>query len=546
LRAARFALWGFVLLTGFALLGAERGATIRAELVGARVLLMQGNGPAAERVFARYQRWPVFARTALAGLALSRALAGDASRAGHAAPEEIRAFDPVQLMDGAWRAGRLEPVRALGVVAEAAGVPLASVYRAAVALERGQDERARSLLRAEPVLFASRGLGREIGRVFALRDAGAAAIVRDRRGELVGHRTRDGGLAVAEGIDPAWIPDPEATAVAQAPPAPGLRLALDLDLTRLALESLGPYRGSIVLLDPRTGGILAAVSDPRTAHERGMPFLTERREPASIAKIITAAAALRAGFDPDAMISAMTCTGHERFGRGIVWCSYAAGHLSGLDQALAVSCNTAFAHLGRAVGREALLAEYRRWGFGGGPESLLGSAGRIVAPAGDDRQLADLSIGLEASDITPLHAALLAAVMADDGAMPEPILVEAVQGPLGREPRSLPRPPARPILDAASRTRLLQAMRAVAVYGTAAAIAPPGFPVAMKTGTGATPHLGYHANYVGVGPMPDPTLAFCVRITHEPNSHYVSRAAREVLGALLAGLGARTPARACR
>ena len=82
-------------------------------------------------------------------------------------------------------------------------------------------------------------------------------------------------------------------------------------------------------------------------------------------------------------------------------------------------------------------------------------------------------------------------------------------------------------------------MQAVTLYGTAAGVAPDNFPVAMKTGTGATPHLGYHANYVGVGPLPRPTVAFCVRITHEPNSHYVSRAAREVLGTLLAGLATR-------
>jgi hypothetical protein len=62
----------------------------------------------------------------------------------------------------------------------------------------------------------------------------------------------------------------------------------------------------------------------------------------------------------------------------------------------------------------------------------------------------------------------------------------------------------------------------------------------MKTGTGATWHLGYHANYIGVGPWPGPGIAFCVRITHEPSSGRVTRAARQVLGALLEGL-ARTP-----
>ena len=99
---------------------------------------------------------------------------------------------------------------------------------------------------------------------------------------------------------------------------------------------------------------------------------------------------------------------------------------------------------------------------------------------------------------------------------------------------------ARDVIDPAWLPLLGRAMEAVAEYGTAAGVAPVDFPVAMKTGTGATWHLGYHANYIGVGPWPEPRIAFCVRITHEPSSGRVTRAARQVLGALLEGL-ARYP-----
>jgi cell division protein FtsI/penicillin-binding protein 2 len=73
--------------------------------------------------------------------------------------------------------------------------------------------------------------------------------------------------------------------------------------------------------------------------------------------------------------------------------------------------------------------------------------------------------------------------------------------------------------------------------GTADGAAPPTFPVAMKTGTAATPRLGYHVNYIGVGPMPDPKVAFCVRVTHLGSSPTVNAAAREVLRLLLTRLG---------
>ncbi|HEX9189079.1 MAG TPA: penicillin-binding transpeptidase domain-containing protein, partial [Vicinamibacteria bacterium] len=81
--------------------------------------------------------------------------------------------------------------------------------------------------------------------------------------------------------------------------------------------------------------------------------------------------------------------------------------------------------------------------------------------------------------------------------------------------------------------RLWKAMEAVSSSGTGAGLAPPGFPVAMKTGTAAEHRLGYHVNYIGFGPLPEPTLAFCVRVTHEPTSPAVTRAAREVTRRLL-------------
>ena len=82
-------------------------------------------------------------------------------------------------------------------------------------------------------------------------------------------------------------------------------------------------------------------------------------------------------------------------------------------------------------------------------------------------------------------------------------------------------------------------MEAVATFGTGASLAPRGFALAMKTGTAAEPGRGYHVNYIGMGPLPHPTLAFCVRVTNERNSPAVTRAAREVTGRLLAALAER-------
>ena len=184
--------------------------------------------------------------------------------------------------------------------------------------------------------------------------------------------------------------------------------------------------------------MLAAVSDERTAAAERAAAFTQRREPASIAKLLTAAAAYRAGLDADAEIADMTCAGVERYGGQPFWCAFPAGPLEGLDHALALSCNTAFANLGTRLGAERMIQEYRRWGFDARQDELLGAAGRVHRAPHTPLEVADLSVGLELADVTPLHAALLAAVVANDGRLAEPRLVTGACGPLGLHDETLP------------------------------------------------------------------------------------------------------------
>jgi hypothetical protein len=550
----RLLLWGLVPLVAAAALAAVRLAQARATLEEARTLLLAGEIDRAAADFARLRRVPFLRARAEAGWALAQALTGG-DPGGTLSAEGLSPFDARALLDLARRTRPPGARRALATLLERSGERRAALDLAVLELDSGHDGAARRRVDQDPALFAPRGLGREVVTVLDLRQAGPVTIVRDRSGRLLGHRDGRGALVLAEEVDPALVPDAlrgaelaPAVLAAAAPSAsaddpaanvnpPGLRVSLDLELQRLALTALGPARGSVVLLDPYTGGVLAAVSDGLTTASGGTPAFEQRREPASIAKVITVAAALRAGLDPDEFIRHLDCRGAERIGHGIVWCSYAAGPLAGLDQAMAISCNMAFARLGLAAGRAALVDELHRWGFD--RDFALAPAGRVKKPGGDLRQLADLAIGLEATDITPLHGALLAAVLADDGRMPEPALVMAEEGPMGLEPRPRPRLPPREVVDPAMLAVLGHALQAVPLYGTAAGVAPRDFPVAMKTGTAAEWRLGYHANYVGVAPWPKPRVAFSVRVTHAPTSSHVNRMAREVVARLLAGLRAR-------
>ena len=444
---------------------------------------------------------------------------------GHSAPLALisrAAFD------------RGNPAAALRVSTLAAelGFPTNKIFEAAALIELDRGTEARAL--AHTASSAPGRLAQRVHQYFERPIPPGNLLLRDRGGHGIATLSA-GEMEVFEGVQEELLP-PMVAAVASAHPASGsLRLALDLELSAAARSAFGQRdRGSIVLLDPRSGEILAAVSDAKTLREGGTPAFEQLREPASIAKLITTAAGLRAGLDPDAEISRMICRGHESYGGVRLYCPTISGRLRDLNRALAVSCNVAFANLGMRVGRSRLVGELRRFGFDRKNGAFRG--GRILSPQGDERQLADLSIGLDDLELTPLHAAQLAAVMVNRGKMPTPTLVSATDGRLGFHPQALPVAPGTPVLDERWLPILLSAMEAVATRGTGRRLAPRNFPVAMKTGTASHPQHGFHVNYIGVGPLPETRLAFCVRITHQRTSRRVRDAARRVTRDLLENL----------
>jgi len=531
----RLAAWAVVPLAAGAGTLVWLALTASADLGRGREHLLAGDVAGAKAAFARARHWPSTADAARSGLSVANARAGRVVE--EAVPlARLDALAPEALIVSALAEGRLDAAAAIADLARRAGHPLGALYAAAVSFERGDEAGARARARESPVPLDSRGLGSKLRQALEARDAGAVTLLFDRRGELAATVGRDGRLRATSEAAPFL-----AGALERLGPAPGrpaVRLAIDLGLSRFALDALGKTRGSIVLLEPCTGSVLAAVSDARTAASEGAAAFEQRRKPASIAKLLTAAAAYRAGLDSDAEIKRMTCTGVGRYGGQALWCAFPAGPLEGLDHALAVSCNLAFANLGVRIGAERLLEEHRLWGFDAGGDEWLGAAGRVHTRPRTPLEVADLSIGLEMTDVTPLHAALLAAVVADDGHLHEPRLLLGPCGGLGLTDE--PRPPhaGHVATSPAIARRLRKAMQAVAASGTGAGLAPASFPVGMKTGTAAAPGQGYHVNYIGLGPLPEPTVAFCVRVTHERSNPAVTRAARNVTRRLLQLLAA--------
>ncbi len=555
----RLLLWGAPLALAAALGLATRLVEVRGLLSEAGAHLAAGDSraarqslAAAERATVRFlhpQRRAAFAAADILGggegeLAARRRLAvrrPAVRRSGRGrAPEVDARLLPVALITrSAFERGDFRAALRLTALADRLGLPTVPLVAAAALIEDGRSGEARAVLPLGPPLPG--GLARRVAHHLRNGREHRGGLYRDRDGRPIG-TVAAGRLKLFDEVAPQLVP----RAVAEIAPrdarsratgaAGSLRLSLDLELSAAAAAAFGSRtRGSIVLLDARSGEILAAVSDRRSFDGGGTPAFEQLREPASIAKLITTTAARRAGLDPDAELGRMRCRGQERYDGQILYCPHIAGPLQGLDRALAVSCNVAFANLGVRVGWRGMLAELLRFGF----ETPVGPfrGGRILRAFGDDRRLADLAIGLEVTEITPLHAALVAAVVANDGVMPTPTLVTTADGRLGFHPRPLPAAAGRPVVDPEWLPEILGAMESVVRRGTARRVAPPGFPVAMKTGTASDPRYGFHVNYIGVGPMPDPWLAFCVRITDQPTSRKVRAAAREVTWRLLRNLG---------
>lgn len=255
----------------------------------------------------------------------------------------------------------------------------------------------------------------------------------------------------------------------RAPQPRDLTLTIDRRLQDFAAEQLGGAAGAVVALDPTTGEVLAMVSSPtfdatpisgnpdaaqepmdRLREDPAQPLLPRDRQgtyvPGSIMKVFTAAAALDAGVItpettfPDQprqesegfVVDGFTIREHDLGGiQPDLWA---------LSEALQVSSNIFFAHVGLELGQEAFLDYARRFGFCEGQE--IGPPGRALAvrpsyvtqpvegdcgPFSGEVELASASFGQGSAVVTPVQMAMVAAAIAGDGVMPHPYVVRDVR-----------------------------------------------------------------------------------------------------------------------
>ena len=328
-----------------------------------------------------------------------------------------------------------------------------------------------------------------------------------------------------------------------------LHLALSWDLQRAAVRALGARRGAIVMLDPRTGEVLAlastptydasAISNPATSqaafealqNDPGQPLLPRatlgRYVPGSVFKIVTAIAGLASGaITPETTYAEQPPA--ERNGLLVEGFRIRDGHhrVTGnrrldLVEATEVSCNIWYALTGLRTGGAELVDHAARLGFGSPiPFDLPTAASQVTdgsgsAPGGfvDDVELANAAYGQAETFVTPLQMALVASTIANGGELMRPRLVTAMSGKGGT--RQIGAQTLAHVLNPADAASINRAMVA-AVEGdlgrqftTGAKV--PGVTTAGKSGTAELGGRGEpHSWFIGFAPAEAPTIAIAV------------------------------------
>lgn len=326
-----------------------------------------------------------------------------------------------------------------------------------------------------------------------------------------------------------------------------LQHIMERELDR-AMSETGAKAASAVLLDPKTGHVLALANrptvDPMTygkgpAEARRNRAIEYSYEPGSTFKVVSASAALEQGtVTPEQRFN---CTSFTVAGK-----SYTDVHKFGIlsvREIIEHSSNVGMVQVGRTLPREALRDTIVKFGFGRrtGIELPAERNGNITSLARmSATSPSAMSIGYEV-DVTPLQIAQAYATVANDGMLVPPRVVLGTRDELGRfEPTEAPEP--RRVISARTAASMTNMMEGVILHGTGENARIPGYHFAGKTGTakkvlpgggGYTTHE-YYASFGGFGPLRDPQLVgFVVLDTPRGDFFYGGQVAAPVFARLV-------------
>lgn len=312
-------------------------------------------------------------------------------------------------------------------------------------------------------------------------------------------------------------------------------LTIDKEIQQIAEEGLDKHgvKGSVVILRPHTGEILAMVSRPNFNANHLEQYLEKNTapllnraisayQPGSVFKIVVAAAALDNNivqptdqfFDPGYIdIDNVRFNGwdYAKGGRGFI----------SLTDAMAFSSNPVFITIGLKLGAARLISFAQKVGFGHHTElNFTGEADGFL-PQSDTvypAELANLAIGQGTFEATPLQFAVLVAAIANDGIKVNPHIASKITSADGTVIKTISSSKGVRVFSKKTAQQMKSMLAAVTKYGTGQAAYVENFGSAGKTGsaeTGRTDQAGQsvnHAWFAGYAPLDNPEYAAVVFI----------------------------------
>ena len=304
---------------------------------------------------------------------------------------------------------------------------------------------------------------------------------------------------------------------------------LNANLQVTAYNALGDRNGAVVALEPSTGKIVAMVSKPDfnpNTIDQDWEYLVSNSEntsllnrstqgqypPGSIFKVVTALDYLRthktiSGFS-------YNCSGSITSEDHTITCYGGAVHgEEDLSNAFAHSCNCAFAQMGLDLGGASL----RQTG-----ESLLfnkklplsmeyhKSLLSVDGSAGNPLMM-QTAIGQGNTLVSPMHMALIASAIANDGVLMTPYLIDHVENYSGNLVSEKSSNEYKRLMSTEEAQTLEQLMVNVVNTGTASALSGLGYSVAGKTGSAEFDEYGNsHSWFIGYSNVENPELVVAI------------------------------------
>ncbi|MBO6244412.1 MAG: PASTA domain-containing protein [Clostridia bacterium] len=367
-----------------------------------------------------------------------------------------------------------------------------------------------------------------------------------------------GKIVSSKGSDQQEIPNAEETYIS-AENGNDLTLTIDLNIQTIVEKYLKQAvddnecsrGGNAIIMDPKTGDILAMASYPD--YDLNNPYeanstlakkfkdeslfkmwsnksVSETYEPGSTFKLITSAIALEENITTPDKAGDFYCKGYEEFAdvndsKVTIKCWRSVPHgVQSLRNALCNSCNPAFMQLGRRIGAATLYKYYNAFGlFNSTNSGLAGEqlglfqALESVGPV----ELATMSFG-QRLNVTPLQMITAISAIANDGVLMKPRIVKQITNTDTGATTEVPVTKVRQVISKETSEEVRSMMESVVTSGTGRHAAVTGYSIGGKTGTSepttAKQDEGYVASYVAISPIEDTQVVLLLTL-YDPDPY---------------------------